>query len=67
MAEFQVADAALRRFNAAVMIMVCGAVVGAAYWSNGPIAAGRSNNTPSPRRGPALRGRGPPTGTGARW
>ena len=32
MAEFQVADAALRRFNAAVTIMACAAVVGAAYW-----------------------------------
>jgi hypothetical protein len=31
MAEFQVADAALRRFNAAVTIMVCAAMVGLAY------------------------------------
>jgi hypothetical protein len=32
MAEFQVADASLRRFNAAVTIIVCIAVVGLAYW-----------------------------------
>ena len=32
MAEFQVADASSRRFNAAVTMIVCGAVVGLAYW-----------------------------------
>ena len=32
MAEFQMTDASLRRFNAAVTIIVCGAVVGLAYW-----------------------------------
>ena len=32
MAEFQVADASSRRFNAAVTIIVCAAVVGATYW-----------------------------------
>jgi hypothetical protein len=32
MAEFQMADASLRRFNAAVTIIVCAAVVGLAYW-----------------------------------
>ena len=32
MAEFQVTDASLRRFNAAVTIIVCAGVVGAAYW-----------------------------------
>ena len=31
MAEFQMADASLRRFNAAVTIIVCAAVVGLAY------------------------------------
>jgi hypothetical protein len=32
MAEFQGSDGALRRFNTAVTIIVCAAVVGAAYW-----------------------------------
>jgi hypothetical protein len=32
MVEFQVADALLRRFNAAVTIIVCATVVGLAYW-----------------------------------
>ena len=32
MAEFQVADASLRRFNAAVTVIVCAGVVGLAYW-----------------------------------
>lgn len=32
MAEFQVADASLRRLNAAVTILACAAVVGLAYW-----------------------------------
>jgi len=32
MAEFQAADASLRRLNAAVTIIVCAAAVGLAYW-----------------------------------
>jgi hypothetical protein len=32
MAEFHMADASLRRFNAAMTIMVCAAVVALAYW-----------------------------------
>jgi len=32
MAEFQAADASLRRLNAAVTIVVCVAAVGLAYW-----------------------------------
>jgi preprotein translocase subunit SecG len=32
MVEFQVADALLRRFNAAVTIIVFATVVGLAYW-----------------------------------
>jgi hypothetical protein len=32
MAEFQVADASLRRLNAAVTVIVCAAAVGVAYW-----------------------------------
>jgi hypothetical protein len=32
MAEFQVQDALLRRLNAAVTIIGCGAAVGLAYW-----------------------------------
>jgi hypothetical protein len=67
MAEFQLADASLRRFNAAVTIMVCAAVVGLAYWYERAFRRWVAQQHRSPRRGLALRGRGPPPGTGARW
>jgi hypothetical protein len=46
----------LRRFNAAMTIMVCAAVVALAYWYERGYRRWANNNTPSARRGPALRG-----------
>jgi hypothetical protein len=70
MAEFQVADASLRRFNAAVTIIVCIAVVGLAYWCERAYRRWVEHQHPFAPRALALSARGPPTGlpgTGARW